>query len=123
MTHCRPETEACSPWEIVGSARFTMVSSSPIMNKLRQQMPRTAMRCRRLSWGTATTFYSAIRLKLRASPNSPVPQDNQLHRHSKRNAATRRTQVSDAHKFSHANNFLINQLVWPSWGGVVRYTT
>src|SRR5580698_3844020 len=73
MIHCRPDTEACSPREIVGNAMFTIVSSSPIMNKLRQHMPRTARRRRRLSWGTATTFYSAVRLNSGQPPNSPVP--------------------------------------------------
>src|ERR1700734_2654742 len=107
MIHCRPDTEACSPREIVGNAMFTIVSSSPIMNKLRQHMPRTARRRRRLSWGTATTFYSAVRLNSGQPPQLTCPAGHQLYRHSKNNAATRRTQVWDAHKLPHSTNFLV----------------
>src|SRR5215469_16206704 len=44
MTHCRPETLACSSRWIDGSATFTTVTSSPTMNRLMQQIASTSIR-------------------------------------------------------------------------------
>jgi hypothetical protein len=51
IVHCRLDTDAPNSWRIDGSARFTIVLSSPTMNRLRQQIARTARR--RTGCGTA----------------------------------------------------------------------
>ncbi len=51
--HCRPDTEACRSRRMDGSATFTIVLSSPTMNRLMQQMASTSRRRRRLSSGRA----------------------------------------------------------------------
>ena len=48
----------CHGW-IDGRATFTIVLSTPKMNRLRQQMARTSMRRRRLSLGTGSPQSSA----------------------------------------------------------------
>ena len=51
MIHCRPDTDECSSRPIDGSATFTIVLSSPTMNRLRQQMARMSRRRWRLRSG------------------------------------------------------------------------
>ena len=47
--HCRPDSEAWNPRPIEGRATFTMVTSSPTMRRLIEQISRMPMRRRRLS--------------------------------------------------------------------------
>src|SRR4051794_999773 len=56
MVHCRPDTEACRSVRIDGRAMFTIVLSSPTMNRLRQQMATTRTRRR----GVTTPFYPLV---------------------------------------------------------------
>jgi len=67
--HCRPDTGVCSPLPMAGRAMFTIVFSSPMMNRLRQQMARTSTRRRRLSSGKDHLTTPRV-IKLRALARS-----------------------------------------------------
>ena len=52
MIHCGPDRDVCRSARSDGSAMFTIVLSSPTMNKLMQQIARMSMRLRWLTSGT-----------------------------------------------------------------------
>ena len=59
IVHCRPETGAWKSRPIAGTATLMIVTSSPTMNRLRQQMASTRYRRRRLSSGSAISSFNA----------------------------------------------------------------
>ncbi len=64
MIHCRPDTDAFRSARIDGSATLTIVLSVLTRNRLRQQIPSTRYRCRRVSSATCTSAYLLVHLQL-----------------------------------------------------------